>query len=79
MDYYSQNFTLLQKVDDEKTSMDTIAQIHCFPLTAILFALNMTNFDFLRLNNNGRELHVLKTIDFKNIKIQVNLNISNEQ
>lgn len=56
---------------EEEKARDSNLQIHCFPLTSILFALKMTNFDFLKLNNNGRELEILRTIDFKHIKIKV--------
>jgi hypothetical protein len=60
------------KEADEVKEKDSNLHINCLPLTSILFALNMTNFDFLRLNSDGRELEVLRTIDFNHINIQVN-------
>jgi hypothetical protein len=60
------------KEADEEKEKDSNLHINCLPLTSILFALNMTNFDFLRLNSDGRELEVLRTIDFNHINIQVN-------
>lgn len=60
----------MREADDEKEK-DSNVHINCLPLTSILFALNMTNIDFLKLNN-GRELEVLRTVDFDHINIQVN-------
>jgi hypothetical protein len=69
-EYTSPNFHFVREAEEEKAK-DSNLQVHCLPLTSILFALKMTNFDFLKLNNNGRELEILRTVDFKHINIQV--------
>lgn len=45
----------------------------CFPLYTMLLALNRTTVDYFSLDVEGYELHVLKTIPFDEIDIQVKL------
>ena len=46
-------------------------QIQCFPLYSLLLALNQTRVDFLSLDIEGDELHVLKTIPFDKVDIRM--------
>lgn len=43
----------------------------CFPLYAILSALNLTTVDYFSLDIEGAELDVLKTIPWENVLIKV--------
>ena len=43
----------------------------CFPLYSLLLALNQTRVDFLSLDIEGDELHVLKTIPFDKVDIRM--------
>ena len=45
--------------------------VQCFPLYSLLLALNQTNVDYFSLDIEGDELHVLKTIPFDKLRIEV--------
>jgi len=45
--------------------------VHCFPLAAMVSAMNKTVIDLLRLDLNGDELNALKTIPFDSMYIAV--------
>ena len=46
-------------------------EVDCFPLHAILLALNVTRVDYFSLDVEGAELDVLNTVPFDRIDIRV--------
>jgi hypothetical protein len=48
-------------------------QVQCFPLFAILSALNRTRIDYFSLDIEGDELQVLKTVPWNRVDIKVRM------
>jgi len=45
--------------------------VNCFPLNAIMTAINVTHVDYLSLDVEGAELEILRTIEWTQLKIDV--------
>ncbi len=57
--------------NDAGLTGDRYIDVLCFPLAAVLRAMNVTKVDYFSLDVEGSELHVLRTIDFDEVDITV--------
>ncbi len=65
---------LLGELDSHITSyksFESLDHVYCVPLGDLLTALSINHVDFLSLDVQGAELEILKTVDFKAIRIDV--------
>lgn len=53
---------------------DDSVYAQCFPLYSVLLAVGRTNVDFLRLDVDGYEFEVLRTIPWHKVNIRVRKN-----
>lgn len=58
-------------VNDSSSADENDLKLQCIPLTTILLALGVKHVDYFSLDIEGRELDVLKTIDFETYDITV--------
>ena len=62
--------TLLSYVDAAYPHLSDV-RLTCFPLGALLYAIDVTHVDYLSLDVEGPELDILRTIPFDNVTIDV--------
>jgi len=46
-------------------------KVNCLPLNAIMTALNVSHVDYLSLDVEGPEVEILRTVDWKQLRIDV--------
>lgn len=72
---FAKNATGLRITDVEEMKMMNEKSkrfvIHCMPLMAIIWSLDMTTIDFFSLDAKGSEFEILRTIAFERILIKV--------